>query len=63
MVAWPRRLFWRDVIGRGEGAAVDDGHELVFCPSVFVVVEALPEGCESSLNLRGVRAVVVVQSA
>jgi hypothetical protein len=62
MVARARRFFWGNVVGSGQRAAVDDGHELVFGPSVFVVVEALPEGGEPSLNLPGVRF-VVAQSA
>jgi hypothetical protein len=62
MVARPRRLFWGNVVGRRQGPAVDNGHELVFGPSVFVVVEALPEGREPALNLPGVRF-VVAQSA
>jgi hypothetical protein len=62
MVARPRGLFWGDVVCSGEGPAVDNGHELVLGPGVFVVVEALPEGREAALNLPGVR-VVVAQSA
>jgi hypothetical protein len=51
MATRARGLLWRDLIRGGKWPAVDDGHELVFCPCVFVVVEAFPEGCESSLNL------------
>jgi hypothetical protein len=54
VLARPRGLFWRYLVGRGEGEAVGDGYELVFGPRVGVVVEALPEGRQSSLNLQRV---------
>jgi hypothetical protein len=54
VLARPWGLFWWYLVGRGEGEAVGDGYELVFGPRVGVVVEALPEGRQSSLNLQHV---------
>jgi hypothetical protein len=49
------RLFWGYLVCRGKWPPVDDGYELVFCPRVFVVVEALPERRHPPLNLARVR--------
>jgi hypothetical protein len=46
-----RRLFGRDFVCSGQWTAVDDFHELMLRPSIFVVIEASPEGSQSTLNL------------
>jgi len=55
MVARSGRLFGWYLVWSREGSSVDDGYELVLCPGVFVVVEALPERSQSSLDLACVR--------
>jgi hypothetical protein len=61
VVGGSRLLFWGYRVGGRKRAAIDDGYELVLRPSVFVVVEALPERRKSSLDLGRVR--VEVKSA
>jgi hypothetical protein len=51
MLARSRRLLWRDLVWSWEGATVYYRNQLVLCPSILVVVQALPEGSQSSLNL------------
>jgi hypothetical protein len=46
-----RWLFGRDVVCSGQWAAVDDFDELMLGPSIFVVIEASPEGSKSTFNL------------
>lgn len=46
-----RWLLWGDLIGSGKGFALDDGDDLVFGPSVFMIVETLPERCQSTFDL------------
>lgn len=45
------RLFWRNLIWSGQWKTIRDGHKLVFGPSIGVVVKALPEGSQASLDL------------
>jgi hypothetical protein len=45
------RLFGRDLVCGGQWTAVYDSNELVFCPSVLVVIETLPKWSKSTFNL------------
>jgi hypothetical protein len=43
MVGRSWRLLWWDLVSSGERPPVDDRHELVLGPSIFMVIESLPE--------------------
>jgi hypothetical protein len=58
MTARSRRFFWRHIIRDRERPSVDNCNKLMFSPSVFVIVEALPERGKSSLDLACVSVVV-----
>lgn len=58
MISRSRRFFWWDMIRSWEWETIDDCNELMFGPSVFVIVEPLPERGKSSLDLACVRVVV-----
>jgi hypothetical protein len=58
MTGRSRRFFWWHIIRSREPPAIDNCNKLVFGPSVFVIVEALPERGKSSLDLVCVRLVV-----
>ena len=54
VVDWPGWLFWWDVVRSRQWKAVGYGHELVFGPSIGVIVNALPEGRQAPLDLSDV---------
>lgn len=54
-VNWSRRLFGWDLVWGRERETVRYGYKLMFGPRFGVVIKALPEGSQASLNLAHVR--------
>jgi hypothetical protein len=46
-----RRLFGWDLVCGGQWTTVYDSYELMFCPSIFMVVETLPKWSKSPFDL------------